>query len=65
MTVQQNEAMGRIDVCNVCALSAVAVKGSQLVARLNHLSPVPISFSSLEKFTVLFAMNCLVASSLV
>ena len=57
--------MGRINVCNVCALSAVLVKGSQLVARLNHLSPVPICFSLVEKFTVLFAMNCSVASSYV
>ena len=57
--------MGRINVCNVCALSVVAVKGSQLVARVNHLSPVPISFSLVENSTVLFAMNCSVASSLV
>ena len=56
--------MGRIDVCIVCTLSVVAVgRASQLVARLSHLSPVSISFGSVENFTVLFAMNCLVASS--
>ena len=52
--------MGRIDVCIVCAFSVVVVESLSVGRKTESFVASIISFRSVEKFAVLFAMNCLV-----